>query len=282
MHEPGTDARIWTCDVWWAALHRWLPVLRSRHLSAATKLLVLRSRIAPCMSYRMELWRPSKRGANMTAVLVQAAKLISGIYRDASHTAFFKDRSVNQDVILAHLDVLSADNHCRMAHARQYAWHAASATAAALYARNNSCSPEFDVELSAAYAPDYMGAAAWNGLHTRDGWYSFARTSHNTAPLSHRVCPEAALTHTDPFVVGGAKRATCKEIRSGISAAALVRRGLRQPTRGLHGRPRETAQHRRPRWVADLRNPTARDHLWHPAARSVYTNAPSAVVHLIM
>ena len=88
--------------------------------------------------------------------------------------------------------------------------------------------------------------------------------------------------HTGPFVVGGAKRATCKEIRSGISAAALVRKGLRQPTHGLHGRPRETSQHRRPRWVADLRNPTARDHLWHPAARSVYTNAPSAVVHLIM
>ena len=58
--------------------------------------------------------------------------------------------------------------------------------------------------------------------------------------------------------------------------------GLRQPTHELHGRPRETAQHRRPRWVADFRNPTARDHLWHPAARSVYTNAPSAVVHLIM
>ena len=35
-----------------------------------------------------------------------------------------------------------------------------------------------------------------------------------------------------------------------------------------------------PRWVADLRNPTARDHLWHPAARSVYTNAPSAVVNV--
>ena len=33
--------------------------------------------------------------------------------------------------------------------------------------------------------------------------------------------------------------------------------------------------------MADLRNPTARDHLWQPAARSVYTNAPS-VVHLIM
>ena len=55
-----------------------------------------------------------------------------------------------------------------------------------------------------------------------------------------------------------------------------------QPTHGLHGRPRETAQHRQPRWVADLRNPTAGDHLWHPAARSVYTNAPSAVVHLTM
>ena len=31
----------------WAALYRWLPILRSRHLSAATKFLVLRSRIAP-------------------------------------------------------------------------------------------------------------------------------------------------------------------------------------------------------------------------------------------
>ena len=197
--------------------------------------------------------------------------------------AFFKDRSVNHDVMLADLDVLSADDHCRMAHARQYARQAEAATAAALYARNDPCSPEFDTKLSAAYAPDYMGSAVWNGLHTRDGWFSFARTCHDTA-LSHHVCPKAALTHTDTFVVGGAKRTTCKEIRRGISVAALVRRGLqlRQPTHGLHGRPRETSQHRRPRWVADLRNPTARDHLWHPAARSVYTNASSAVVHLIM
>ena len=132
------------------------------------------------MSYGMESWRPSKRCANMTAVLVRAAKLVSGIYRDASHTAIFKDRSVNQDVMLADLDVLSADDHCRMAHGRQYAWHAPAATAAALYARNDPCSPQVDAELSAAYAPDYMGAAAWNGLHTRDGWYSFARTCHNT------------------------------------------------------------------------------------------------------
>ena len=115
----------------------------------------------------------------------------------------------------------------------------------------------------------------------RDGWYNFARTCHDTA-LPHCVHPEAALTHTDPVVVGVSERATCKDIRSGISALVLVRRGLRQPAHGLHGRPRETAQHRRPRWVADLRNPTARDHLWYPAVRSVYTNAPSAVVHLIM
>ena len=65
--------------------------------------------------------RPSKRGANMTAVLVRAAKLISGIFRYASHTAFLLGRSVNQDVMLSDLDVLSADDHCRMAHARQYA-----------------------------------------------------------------------------------------------------------------------------------------------------------------
>ena len=34
----------------WAALHQSLPVLRGRYLSAATKLLVLRSRIATCMT----------------------------------------------------------------------------------------------------------------------------------------------------------------------------------------------------------------------------------------
>ena len=56
-----------------------------------------------------------------------------------------------------------------MAHGRWYARQADAATAAALYASNDPCSPEFDTELSAAYAPDYMGAAAWNGLHTRDG-----------------------------------------------------------------------------------------------------------------
>ena len=93
----------------WAALHRWRPVLRSQHLSAATKFRVLRSCIAPCMSYGMELCRPYNRGPNMTAVLVRPAKLISGIGRDALHTAFCMGRSVNQDVMLADLDVLSAD-----------------------------------------------------------------------------------------------------------------------------------------------------------------------------
>ena len=169
------------------------------------------------MSYGMEVWQPAKRGANMTSVLTWAAKLVRGICRDALHTAFFMDRSVNQDVMLADLDVLWADDHCRTAHARQYARQTAATTAAALYARHDPCSPGFDVELSAAYAPDYMGAAVWSGLHTRDGWHNFARTCHDTA-LSHCVHPEAAPTHTVPVMVGGSERATCKDIRSGISA----------------------------------------------------------------
>ena len=74
----------------WAALHQWLPVLRSQYLSAATKLLVLRSRIAPCMTYGMELSRPAKQGANMTAVLTRAAKLISGIHGEAAHSGLLQ------------------------------------------------------------------------------------------------------------------------------------------------------------------------------------------------
>ena len=85
----------------------------------------------------MELWRPAKSGASMLAVLTRAAKLINGIHREASHTAFFKDRSVNQDVMLADLDILSAADHCRMAHACQYArqLQATSAAATAVYIR---------------------------------------------------------------------------------------------------------------------------------------------------
>ena len=48
--------------------------------------------------------------------------------------AFFKDSSVTQDVMLADLDILSPEDHCRVAHARQYARHAASVAAAAPYA----------------------------------------------------------------------------------------------------------------------------------------------------
>ena len=115
----------------WAAQHLWLPVLCSQCLSAATKLLVLRSRIALCMTYGMKLWRPAKRGANMTVVLTRAKKPISAIHGETSQTALFKDRSVNQDVMLADLDILSPADHCRMAHARQHARQATSAAAAA-------------------------------------------------------------------------------------------------------------------------------------------------------
>ena len=70
--------------------------------------------------------------------------------------------------MLADLDILSAAVHCRMAHARQYARQATSAAAAAIYVDNDPCSPEFRTGLSAVYAPDYMGAAVWQGLRTRD------------------------------------------------------------------------------------------------------------------
>ena len=77
----------------------------------------------------------------------------------ALHTAFFMHRTVNQDVMLADLNILSADDHCRMAHARQYARQAPAATAAALYVHNDPCSLRVTAEMSAAYAPDNMRAA---------------------------------------------------------------------------------------------------------------------------
>ena len=265
----------------WVALHQWLPVLCSQYLSAATKLLVLRSRIAPCMTYGIELWRPAKNGAKKTAVLPRAGKLISGIHGEASHTAFFKDRSVNPDVMLADLDILSAADHCRMAHARHYARQAASAAAAATYVHNDPCSPEFRIELSAACAPDYMGAAVWQGLRTRDTWCECARTCHETA-LSHGVRSTSTPTRAAPDMAGEVANTTRKDIRIGISASALVCRSLRQPSHGQHGRPRAPACDTHFRWAADIRNPSSREHLWSAAVRSAYTTASSAFAHPIM
>ena len=201
-----------------------------------------------------------------------------GLCMEASHTAFFKDRFVNQDVMLADLDILAAADHCRMAHARQYARQATSAAAAATYVHNDPCSPKFRIELSAAYAPDYMGAAVWHGLHTRDTWCMYARTCHETA-LAHGVRSTSTPTRAAPDMVGEVANSTRKDIKTGINASALVCRGLPQTSHGLHGRPRAPARHTHVRWVADIRNPSSREHLWSAAA---YTTASSAVVHPIM
>ena len=175
-------------------------------------------------------------------------------------------------------DVLPAADHCRTAHARQYARQAAAAAAAAPCARDDPCSPEFHVELSAACAPDYMGAAVRHGLHTRHTWCEHARTCHETA-LSHGVRSTSAPTRAALDMAGEVANTTCKNTGIRISASALVCRGLRQPSHGLHGRPRAPARHTHARWVADSRNPSAREHLWSATVRSAYTIPSSAVVH---
>lgn len=51
-----------------------------------------------------------------------------------------------------------------------------------MHARNHLCSPVLRIEMSAAYAPHYMGAAMWNIVHTWDAWHSYTRAvvhSHN-------------------------------------------------------------------------------------------------------
>ena len=84
-------------------LHQ-LPLLHSQCFSAATVPPVFQCRTVPCicMSYSMEfeLWRPAKDGANMTAAPTRATHLVCGVHREAVHTAFFKDHSVNRGVIL--------------------------------------------------------------------------------------------------------------------------------------------------------------------------------------
>ena len=89
---------------------------------------------------------------------------------------------------------------------------------------------KLDIELSAAYAPDYMmGAAISSGLHTGNTWSRYTRMYHETAQ-SHYVCPGAAPTHPVQVMVGGVVNPTCKDIRIAISMSAITRRDLRRPS----------------------------------------------------
>ena len=178
-----------------AALHKWPPVLRSRCRTTASTLLILRSRVAPCMYYRVKLWRPSKNGANMTAAQVRAAKLISVIRMEEAHTSSFKDHSAKQDVMLTKLDLLPGDRFCRIAYARHYVRQATAVDTAALYARNDPCATALAGELPAAYAPDLLGAAVWQGLQASDTWHRFAQTCHETATTQY-IRPTATPTST--------------------------------------------------------------------------------------
>ena len=149
-----------------------------------------------------------------------------------------------------------------MAYARQDARRAASAVAAAVSVRNinDPCSPALDVELSAAHAPEYMGAAILSGLNSQHTWWSHRCTCHMhqttavarkqrkqigyharrtrasaTAPLHlHFVRPASAPTRAAPVTVGGAANSVGKDVRMGMSASALTRRGLRQPSHVLY------------------------------------------------
>ena len=105
-----------------------------------------------------------------------------------------------------------------------------------------------------------------------------ARTCHETA-LSHGVRSTSTPTRAVPGMVGEVANTTRKDFRIGIGASALFCWGLRQPSHGLHGRPRAPACHTHVRWAADIRNPSSREHLWTAAVRSAFTTASSAVVH---
>ena len=174
MSERGWGAQ--QLEAAGAALHQWLPVLRSQRSTTTTEPLVSWSRIVPCMycsTTCMDMWHLSTKGSDMTAVLIQTAKLVSGIHFEAPHTASLKARSSNQAATLADLDLLPVDDYCRVAHARHCAGGAAAADPALPTARIDSRATAFDTELPAAYAPDVMGAAVPCGLHACNTWHRF-------------------------------------------------------------------------------------------------------------
>ena len=102
----------------------------------------------------------------------------------------------------------------------------------------------------------YPQADRVKGLHVRNAWCTYAPMCHETA-LSHGVRSASTPTRAAPDMVVAVANMTRKDVRIGISASALVCRGLRRPSHGLHGRPRAPARYTQVRWIANIRNPRA-------------------------
>ena len=113
------------------------------------------------------------------------------------------------------------------------------------------------------------------------GYHARRMRASATAPLHlHFVRPASAPTRAAPVTVGGAANTAGKDVRMGMSASALTRRGLRQPSHVLHGRPRAPVRHTHASCVAGVRNSSAREHLWRAAIMFMYNTASSAVVNV--
>ena len=67
------------------------------------------------------------------------------------------------------------------------------------------------------------------------GYHARRMRASATAPLHlHFVRPASAPTRAAPVTVGGAANTAGKDVRMGMSASALTRRGLRQPSHVLY------------------------------------------------
>ena len=73
--------------------------------------------------------------------------------------------------------------------------------------------------------------------------FTMVQWSEGKITLSHGDRSSSKPTRAAPVRTGEVASTTCKDIRIGISASALVDTGSRQPSRGMHGRARAQTHH---------------------------------------
>ena len=274
----------------WRALGRWMPALKCVHLTAATKSTVIRTRVAPCMLYGMELWPVSTSGADLDAVLVAAAKVVADVRPLTSCPGWVRNRSVSNEVLLTDLDMLASADHCRVAHARQLARDRVGDAATSALRAHDPLSAEFTASLPAGVSPDYMGAAVRASMHKRDAWLRRAAAAYDLA-VAHMPVRVTSVRDVSALVEaaagtaadgGGPATLRNSDARAGITAWARQQRCVGAPVSAVALGPLAGRLRKRPRPPPVLRNPLARGLCLPDSGVAPYTRSPSCVVYPIL
>ena len=176
-----------------AAFYSWAPALASRQLPVRLKRDIIRTRIVPVATYSMEMWQPRTgrlgAAARIDSALHKARRLAVGVHATAGERSWECGACVSAAVLQADFQALDVQGYCDAAHLRYAEAARVADRAAARQRTHDPRASEFERELPAGPAPDFMGAAIRSGLPAADSWRQRVQRVRNVVLGEARADP---------------------------------------------------------------------------------------------